>query len=449
MPRIQWQHTCAGNSGGLPAGRAFATAVYDLHATIMQPYRQWCAHVDAQPQPSRTLATLTSSPWASARAVNHLLHDLALWFLLWTEASSLRHMPEALWFVFHILQHSPAARACAAAGLPLTESLLHETSSSSSGIQPEQTCAGPDTSAASARFPAADGSAFLHTALRVREDLQRAGIEPEAACAGAMPWHQRATCQYARSSEPHDAAGAPCACHLCTACAAAPCGQPLLQRCRLLTTYAARTADPACQLRCADALAAQVHTHAQHARAQGGHATPPDADNTCNNHTTDSTDPAAPAHQNCSDAGPGSAESDDVAVCAAGDGQVLLELLQRGDGGQFLEGVVEPFFLLAAREVSQKYERGVPVHQRLGYDDINESFCMADRVHAMLRYLHKNGRCDAPVSVTVGMRSVGNAYILGYGLLPGWVTMPHLLAACAQPRDLVITAIGPTATCIL
>lgn len=35
------------------------------------------------------------------------LEELALYFLLYTEAANLRHLPEALWFLFWILRNSP------------------------------------------------------------------------------------------------------------------------------------------------------------------------------------------------------------------------------------------------------------------------------------------------------------------------------------------------------
>lgn len=34
------------------------------------------------------------------------LADLALYFLLYSEGANLRHMPECLWFLFWLLQHS-------------------------------------------------------------------------------------------------------------------------------------------------------------------------------------------------------------------------------------------------------------------------------------------------------------------------------------------------------
>ena len=35
------------------------------------------------------------------------LEELALYFLLYTEAANLRHLPEALWFLFWVLRNSP------------------------------------------------------------------------------------------------------------------------------------------------------------------------------------------------------------------------------------------------------------------------------------------------------------------------------------------------------
>jgi len=36
------------------------------------------------------------------------LEELALYFLLYSEAANLRHLPELLWFLFWVLRNSPA-----------------------------------------------------------------------------------------------------------------------------------------------------------------------------------------------------------------------------------------------------------------------------------------------------------------------------------------------------
>ncbi|KAG1671275.1 hypothetical protein FOA52_010846 [Chlamydomonas sp. UWO 241] len=87
----------------------FCRAVWQLHSTIFGAYRTWLSHVGL---PHARLAAaesaLTGAAWDDAGAVNGLLMELGAYFLLWSEASSLRHCPEALWFLYHAMSMSPA-----------------------------------------------------------------------------------------------------------------------------------------------------------------------------------------------------------------------------------------------------------------------------------------------------------------------------------------------------
>ncbi|PSC69540.1 Callose synthase 5 [Micractinium conductrix] len=80
-------------------------AVYRLHATIFQGYRDWCRHVDLPERINElTLEKLRES--GEAMEWEYLLEELALWFLLYSEGANLRHVPEALWFLYWCLRNS-------------------------------------------------------------------------------------------------------------------------------------------------------------------------------------------------------------------------------------------------------------------------------------------------------------------------------------------------------
>lgn len=44
--------------------------------------------------------------YSHPHVVNGLLCELALWFLIYTESSSMRHAPELLWFIYWCMSHS-------------------------------------------------------------------------------------------------------------------------------------------------------------------------------------------------------------------------------------------------------------------------------------------------------------------------------------------------------
>jgi hypothetical protein len=56
----------------------------------------------------RTLPTslLVSSPCSPQQEWEYLLEELALWFLMYSEGANLRHVPEALWFLYWCLRNS-------------------------------------------------------------------------------------------------------------------------------------------------------------------------------------------------------------------------------------------------------------------------------------------------------------------------------------------------------
>ncbi|KAG1659988.1 hypothetical protein FOA52_009662 [Chlamydomonas sp. UWO 241] len=85
----------------------FAKAVHELHATHFMSYEaHWCTHVGLSNRTRKAQGVLSKECFSDPTVVNGLLSELALWFLLHTEASSLRHCPELLWFLFWCLNHS-------------------------------------------------------------------------------------------------------------------------------------------------------------------------------------------------------------------------------------------------------------------------------------------------------------------------------------------------------
>ena len=84
----------------------FERAIYRLHAGIFQAYRDWCTHVELLPR----LPQLEYEAFCEIRGQilewEFLLEELALYFLIYSEAANLRHMPEALWFIYWIVRNS-------------------------------------------------------------------------------------------------------------------------------------------------------------------------------------------------------------------------------------------------------------------------------------------------------------------------------------------------------
>ncbi|GLC51113.1 hypothetical protein PLESTB_000467200 [Pleodorina starrii] len=103
-------------------GPRFAMAVYELHNTIFHQYEQrWCPHLELRPRPRELQRLLETSRWADGSAVNGLLSELALYFLLYSEAANLRHTPELMWFLFWAAVHSPAMERLWRGGLPYVQ----------------------------------------------------------------------------------------------------------------------------------------------------------------------------------------------------------------------------------------------------------------------------------------------------------------------------------------
>jgi hypothetical protein len=79
---------------------AFNAAVWRLHATIFAPYLDWAEHQRAQPFPGRQQGNWDGLDLQDGSSGLPALLDLCAYFCLWTEAANVKHMPEALWFLF-------------------------------------------------------------------------------------------------------------------------------------------------------------------------------------------------------------------------------------------------------------------------------------------------------------------------------------------------------------
>lgn len=82
----------------------FANCVADLHDNIMTGYQDWCDHVDLPMRvPEVEFAAFIGS---EPQKWEWQLEELAMYFLLHSEASNLRHLPECLWFILWCMRNS-------------------------------------------------------------------------------------------------------------------------------------------------------------------------------------------------------------------------------------------------------------------------------------------------------------------------------------------------------
>eukprot|EP00889_Picochlorum_renovo_P001948 jgi/Picre1/28978/NNA_004372.t1 len=97
----------------------FIRAVYRLHAGIFQAYKDWCKHVGLMERLQELEYASMLRERGNVLEWEYLLEELSLYFLVYTEASNVRHCPELLWFLFWVMRNSKN-RAAAVMGLPCT-----------------------------------------------------------------------------------------------------------------------------------------------------------------------------------------------------------------------------------------------------------------------------------------------------------------------------------------
>lgn len=84
----------------------FERSIHRLHAAIFQAYFDWCNHVAVLPRLPQLEYQDVKSVRGNVLPWEYLLEELALYFLIYSESANVRHMPEALWFIYWIVRNS-------------------------------------------------------------------------------------------------------------------------------------------------------------------------------------------------------------------------------------------------------------------------------------------------------------------------------------------------------
>ncbi|GIL75226.1 hypothetical protein Vretimale_7896 [Volvox reticuliferus] len=85
----------------------FAKAVFELHTTIFYSYEEYWTHMHGLSiRPMAMQEVLSKHRFCDEAVVCGLLTELALYFLIYSESSSMRHTPELLWFLYWCMNHS-------------------------------------------------------------------------------------------------------------------------------------------------------------------------------------------------------------------------------------------------------------------------------------------------------------------------------------------------------
>ncbi|EFJ48653.1 hypothetical protein VOLCADRAFT_90840 [Volvox carteri f. nagariensis] len=85
----------------------FAKALFEFHSTIFYSYEmQWIKMQRLSPRAQRFTDELRERVFSDHHVINGLLCELALYFLIYTEAANVRFCPEAMWMIFWCMNHS-------------------------------------------------------------------------------------------------------------------------------------------------------------------------------------------------------------------------------------------------------------------------------------------------------------------------------------------------------
>ncbi|KAJ9526805.1 hypothetical protein QJQ45_017439, partial [Haematococcus lacustris] len=85
----------------------FAKALFELHTNIFYSYeQQWTKLVNLSWRTYAAQQFLDSYSYSDPRVIHGLLCELGLWFLIYSESSSMRHTPELMWFLYWCMNHS-------------------------------------------------------------------------------------------------------------------------------------------------------------------------------------------------------------------------------------------------------------------------------------------------------------------------------------------------------
>ena len=256
----------------------FARSVFRLHAAIFQGYYDWCHHVELPPRVSEMTFEMLQK--FAIQEWEFLLDELAMYFLIYSEAANLRHTPEALWFLFWCLRNSKSAM--------LKCMTVRETQTASHSL-------------------------LMTERVNLRQAIRNA-YHPLL-----KQW--RTQLELRDEGDPYS---------LSSPCNASEVPQKMKKAEVLVKNASEIISKPE--------LAALL----KGANAEG-----------CKERF-----------------------------------KLLVELIVYGDGGTFLEGVVQPIFSYLAEEVGVKGSKGIEIGARVAYDDCNESLCRADNVHKVLKALN-------------------------------------------------------------
>lgn len=79
---------------------------------------RWLEMVRLSERPGTLDEVLSRSDFMDPLVINGLLSELALYLLIYTEGSNMRHCPEGMWFFYWCMAHSPQMEAIWRAGIP-------------------------------------------------------------------------------------------------------------------------------------------------------------------------------------------------------------------------------------------------------------------------------------------------------------------------------------------
>ena len=91
----------------LPSDKNLTDAARRVHAKLFTNYRKWCDRMGVAPRLCILQAPARNGLYphdTSPSYAGSYIADILLYFLVWGEAANLRHMPEAICFLYHKCQ---------------------------------------------------------------------------------------------------------------------------------------------------------------------------------------------------------------------------------------------------------------------------------------------------------------------------------------------------------
>ncbi|KXZ43170.1 hypothetical protein GPECTOR_99g805 [Gonium pectorale] len=95
------------NRGDDSDDERFGKALFEFHSVIFYSYEmQWTKMQRLSPRPQRFTDELRERVFSDQHITNGLLSELALYFLIYTEAANMRYCAEGMWWIFWVMNHS-------------------------------------------------------------------------------------------------------------------------------------------------------------------------------------------------------------------------------------------------------------------------------------------------------------------------------------------------------